>query len=58
MPRTRLLYTLLDVKTLLSKIHKVPLEQIDVFEDRPLMIEFMEEEVEIKDEDYLFQVDK
>jgi hypothetical protein len=56
MPATRIIYSLEDIKKLLSRIHHVEIERVQIFENEKLLLDTDMGELEITDNHYIFQV--
>ena len=59
MPQTRILYTLSDIKNMLSRIHKVDVLKVDIFDQGELLIkDICGSEYPVTDDAFIIQVDK
>ena len=58
MPTIRLLYTLEEIKKLLADKHHVPIVNVTTFNSESLSMDYGGGDSEVKEDNFLFQVDK
>lgn len=58
MPTKKLVYTQGDIKELLSRIHRVPLENIKPSGDGILYQDYQGYKIEVDDDTFIFEVEK
>ena len=61
MPTKRILYTLLEIKSLLARIHQVKIENVEVFENETLFFDdyhLQGGDLKVENNTFLFQITK
>ena len=58
MPTKRLLYTIGEIKETLARRHKIPIENVSIFDDATLMADYGGGTMELKDDNFIFQITK